>query len=565
MKTIRVFLATPVAAILTMACLIAPSPAFGHHGHPNPSTPPPDPNPDPTTGHFHKRGPSMILERFEGLADPVRWSVHRASGRRFRRATAAEIAANRWQPGTFLVEAKRVLNRANRGSRRVSLLIPTGDRTARRIRFRHTGSFEGPLAVETRANTLTPNEPVLVTAERNVVHRYQSAVRGRRSRNRVDIRGGLMKLTATDGGVAARGAVEGMEVRVNGPSTGWYIDDVAGNGGLDQDALVRVWLLALPDAVGGSWNGCDSIGICDALCGYLGGPWDAPEPGQNDHPCSEPFNPGDNGPTVAQECNDDLDNDGDGAVDHFDEHCDHTHNPGTAFHIHQFESGEDFGLFGDGTTCTYLGGSWKAEMIDMAITVSGAFKEEGGGALAEKLRWGVVSCWIFGSQEDAEQCDATGACAPFNSGSHTYPYAGANGDNADYRTNVVYDLNHARVVGLSRPITILHVIHRGDVFVGAEAVCGNAFVGAGNPLSGRSVSSIGTGGCSDWKVTAHEIGHTLGAGHETYPAMPPHTFMYEGHHTDGFATFLSPANALTVEVCLGTVGCPRFGDWGTAP
>jgi hypothetical protein len=166
----------------------------------------------------------------------------------------------------------------------------------------------------------------------------------------------------------------------------------------------------------------------------------------------------------------------------------------------------------------------------------------------------------------ATDCYSNGACAPFGGGAvHVYPYPGASSLEEGYRQNVVADLENATTLGFNRPLASLHVVHLGSLTVDDEVACGRAYIGDGNPLSGRSVSSSGSAACPvDWKSAVHELGHQYGADHEVYPATAPFTFMKQGNPGSllGFAKYFSPTNGTAVNLCLGEPTCPRSADLG---
>ena len=466
------------------------------------------------SGHASGLEGSRILPQFVGLDDPDRWDVHRPSGLRFRRATRMELAENGWDPGTFLVETGRLYRNAGQGARHLDVLLPLRDGFAQMVEFDLLSSQTGPLAIETRAVPGPGGSTVQVTASTPEFHFYHSE--GRVDRRGVDLGGALMLLVSSDGGgVSGHGVVQGIDAEVSGPSGAWVLEEIAVPGKpLQAQTLAKVSLLALPDVADQAWGDCGFAAVCDLICGYLGGPYPAYNPG-DDHPCSVPFDPGD---PPSGECDDGVDNDGDFDVDKDDLDCDgHGHDAGTPPHFHHFESGRDFGLFGEGKACTEWEGNWKEEMAALAVSTINAFRAENG-PLVQPLRWGVISCWIFPTKEAAEECDQDGVCPDFDGGFHVYPYQDASSQLGAYRALVTLDMQHAHALGAGRPLAIGHVLHKGVLFDGPAGYCGESALGDEQPLSGYTVSAVKTDGCLGWKAAVHEIGHAFGVDHEDYPA-----------------------------------------------
>lgn len=482
-------------------------------------------------------GNDLIIDEFRNLPDPTHWSTARKGTNSvvlFRRATQSELDQNRWDPGTFLVQFDKP---SSPTSSPLTLHVPLGDDWSLPIDLVPAGSVRGPYAVE---NRVLPEDRIATITGPTVMNNYVSSFEmvqdtsGPRRhleeeipRKDVikDIGNGLMKLTIVDSSMYGRGAVEGYEVEVMSMSSTWHVDSVIGSTDgphtVDPSTLVKVSLKNVPEPIRNTWADCDGLAICNSYCGYLGGPFYGDS--EDDHPCSGGGSGG-GGPSLSNDKN--------------------------------------FGLFGDAPYCTYLGESWKAQMADLAYVVQNSFRSEDLSLLPVQLRYGVISCWIFPSMQDAEDCDELGGanCAPFNGGAHVYPYAGANHQEEMYREYVGNDLAHAKSVGLPNLISTSNVIHRGNLDDDAGLVCGVAIEGGGHEHSGRSVSSGGTmvGQCSAiWKCASHEIGHTLGATHEDYPPGPgDKTFMVSGYFPSPYG-FLSPANEAIVNPCLAAAACPR--------
>ena len=499
------------------------------------------------------------------MDDPERWSVHRQSGLRFRRATRMELAENGWFPGTFLVETGRLLRDARRAARRLDVLVPLSDSTAQTVRFDLLSSQAGPLAIETRAIPAPGGSLVQVTTSTPTFHYYHSEVRN--TRTGTDIGGALMLLLSSNlGGLSAHGVVQGVDVQVSGPSSTWTLQDIAAAGKPVQPAtLAKVALFAFPQGLGGAWGDCGVASVCDLICGYLGGGYPSAEGTMDDdHPCLKPFDEGD--PPTSQ-CDDGLDNDGDGTKDDLDLDCEgHPHDPGTPFHYHKFESGRDFGLFGEGQACTDWDTNWVTEVHAISTAIINGFRKETG-PLDQPLRWQVYSCWIFPTQAAASECDNTGSCPDFDEGAHIYPYAGDDGVVDAYREDAPSDLQHAKVLGLDLPVPIAHVLHKGTLIDEENPnlpSCGEAPPNPDDAFAGYTASGVLVDNCYDNKSATHEIGHSFGAAHELYPNDgPPYTFMKQGDASgEGWLYFFSPLNAAAVNTCFTDYTCPNVQSFG---
>ena len=483
-------------------------------------------------------GRSRIIRAFIGLADPARWSVDPATGLLFRRATQLELRRNGWDPGTFLVETGNLTKRARRGASELSVLIPLRAGGAQLVELDRLSQEIGPVAIETRVSGRGAHAKVRLHVTEPVFYNYHShVVEGRAG---LDINNALMLLVSSnEGGVSAYGVVDATEVHVLGPTPTWFIDSVPapGPGSLQSKSLAKVSLLQLPGGVQAHWSACQLAVTCDLLCAYLGGglPFD-PELEDPPPPCS-PFESG--GSPAGLECVDGVDNDQDGTTDAADIDCaGHDHPEGTPFHFHKFESGRDFGLFGEVKACTYWGPNWKTTMKGFATSIINYFNEETK-SLAADLRWGVMSCWVFQNLDDAQLCSQAGECPGFDQPPHVYPYAGDGSDADDYRSHVALDIQHAHAVGLNFPISVAHVTHKGALSDGDDSKCGKAFLGSGNSLSGYTVSGVEVAGCHNFRSAAHEIGHAFGADHLEEDADPC-TFMCEGLPSQGWEEFFLP-------------------------
>jgi hypothetical protein len=115
--------------------------------------------------------------------------------------------------------------------------------------------------------------------------------------------------------------------------------------------------------------------------------------------CEDPNDP-------LDECNDNIDNDGDGHGDLCDWNC----LPHSDFGAHHFpearsrvENGKNYALMGGGDICTELGGTWMVTFADWALEASEFLNEVRPGE-NDAVHYRVFSCWVFEDDEAFGSC-----------------------------------------------------------------------------------------------------------------------------------------------------------------
>lgn len=373
-------------------------------------------------------------------------------------------------------------------------------------------------------------------------------------------------LAVEDGGFVARGlarhesnlpgsaGVFGVTVAPVGGAM--RLDDIAPEEGeVDDSTLLMTTVFFANAAQAGLFEECDGLEICTELCADMGvdtgDPGPAcpapPEPCEHVSPCGDGHDPGD--PADTNQCNDGDDNDGDGESDAFeDAQCDHfpTCEPGGDIpeHVHRYEAGADFGLFGDVTWCTKQGDNWPSQILARGYHTETPFHKNtgwfpydslyrwGGNAYDpdEKLvRLGIVGCWRLDTEEEAAACaDDVSQCGPFAAGPHKYPYRYGR-DAEGMWDGLRVDVWHARGIGMNQP---LHA---------AQAIT-SALVGASEADHIPGWASVVGTNVSGLDTSPHELGHSLGLTH------------CEARLVNGLWTLMG--NSLQVQ------GCPPGQDYG---
>lgn len=305
------------------------------------------------------------------------------------------------------------------------------------------------------------------------------------------------------------------------------LDDIAPDEGeIDDSSLLITEAFFANTHQAGLLDDCNGQSICSDLCADMGvdigdpGPTCPPPPDPCEHvsPCGEGHHPGD--PVVIHHCNDGQDNDDDDFVDGADPQCDHTPfcepGDGKPEHVHLWEAGMDFGIFGDVLWCTFNKNTWKADLLDRGWYTETPFHKNTGNADFDALyKWGnafydpyeklarlnVMGCWVLDSTAEAEACaDDLSECGPFASGTHTYPYHFGR-DAVGFWHGVKVDVWHARGLGMNQPLTAAQALTKNLIGAPeAESIPGFASV-------------VGTNVSGDLDTMAHELGHTANLTH----------------------------------------------------
>jgi hypothetical protein len=410
------------------------------------------------------------------------------------------------------------------------------------------------------------------------------------------VRSVLRILALDDGSFVARGIArhDANQPELEGPfrmrvapfdPVGELDDIVPASGTIDDSSLLITEAFFANTHQAELFDDCNGLSICADLCADMGvdigdpGPACPPPPDPCEHvsPCGEGHGEGD--PFFIHHCNDGLDNDDDGLEDGQDPQCDHkpTCEPGGDIpqHVHHWEAGMDFGIFGDVLWCTYNKNSWQADLLDRGWHAETPFHRTTGDAEYDQLyRWGneffsvyeklarlkVMGCWVMDSIAESEECaDDLSECGPFASGAHTYPYHYGR-DAEGFWRGVKVDAWHARGIGMNEPLTSAHALTK-NLIGASEAESAPGFA-----------SVVGTNVTGDLDSTPHELGHTANMSHcdvvqigglwtlegntLQISTCPP-----EGEYGNHQQSRWSPVTGGKLYDCFSD-GCafPRFGD-----
>jgi len=531
---------------------------------------------------------ATVIPDFVDLQDPTEWALDAATGTRFRLATANERRVNGLMPGTFLVEASNTPSGFSSGGRNVQLLLPLTPTESRTVDMAwlaqddEVGAFlEVRQAGANEARTLEKNPTFNI---------YGSSYR--HDGSNYHLNGALLTAVAAAGerqfiaqGYVERTGTNGQRldrVRISGPNRRLKLDTIGPVAEQPNELLVMTWspgpqaTQAIPE---------QPLDLCAGQTVDVDEP---PMPADNPgHPCAEPGN-GNNTPQGHQ-CDNLGDDDGDGKTDYDgynsaepDDMC--LHHSGCAMsqgypnHEHTYESGLEYGFFGDITWCTANRDTWKEDMYLRATFTNQMFANPPIGedgtpntgydnyltfSNGKMMRWTASKCWFLDSLDQAESCkDDASACGPFAPGSiHEYPYGGLSNPRVNYlgyRTASYKDLEHAVKLPepnrIRRPLDLWQVITR-EVAQGHFGKDDTEWGGTAQLAEHAGVINGGRaelGYALPYSPSAHEFGHVFGCEHEDVEFVDKVTPL--GNLTKGWSLMATGANK-----ALGPIRAMRFG------
>jgi hypothetical protein len=432
------------------------------------------------------------------------------------------------RPGTFFIaNATLVANvTAGKASTSLPLVFPDGTLDRFSMELKDTYTSEVRLIDRHAVGSI-----VKITNRFPKVSIYRSLYEADGS-----VRSVMQILAVDDGGFVSRGLVRHESnlpkhagvfgLTVSPVSSSMELDDISPvNGTIDEPTLLMSEAYFANTHQAELYDDCDGLSICSDLCADTGldqgepGPACPPPPDPCEHvsPCGEGNGPG--VPAATHQCNDGEDNDGDDVIDGFDPQCDHSPScePGGDIpqHVHTFEAGADFGMFGDVVWCTNHGDNWPSNLLDRGYSTETAFHTNTGWAAYDNLyKWGdgfysryeklvrlkTIGCWRLVTADEALDCaNHVEDCGAFASGPHTYPYHFGR-EAAAMWDGVKVDVWHARSVGLNDPLNAAQVV-AGALASASEAESIPGFASAaGANNTGPSASP-------------HELGHSLNLTH----------------------------------------------------
>lgn len=489
-----------------------------------------------------------VLEEF-ALAAPVdanAWNRDEQTGLHFRHATEKEMKLNEWAPGTFVVEAGTLFDAMSAGRDDIGVVLPETLTSSRVLGLMWITEKEGPGFVEMSG---TVEGKMKIDAGRPVFHKYASQIEVRDGR--VDLLGAVVTGTAVDGdrqliihGHVERAGETGASVdwiRITPVNSHVQLEALPGPGVKLEDLLLVQWspgAQPYEELPSQTQNLCPPAIVTDA---EVGDPW-TPIEGEPEpyHPCVEP---GGNGGSVFQmnQCTNGFDDDGDELTDdHSDPMCKHTSacdpTKGHPDHVHEYESGLDYGQFGDVVWCTKRQSSWVVEMEEQAAAIRDAFRapahdnddyNDWVSSPGQTLVWQASKCWMLGSVDEARDCrDNLSDCGPYAAGQHTYPYKKSGRTYwSQHIERGAADLYHA--VNLPEHLNIDHPLQMWFVIVneGLDDFANQNITWAGKTAENYRGATIngdqpGITPKSFAEDLAHEFGHIFGCGHCDARAVP---------------------------------------------
>ncbi|HWB80852.1 MAG TPA: zinc-dependent metalloprotease family protein [Nannocystaceae bacterium] len=501
---------------------------------------------------------SSIDPQYASWTDPTVWQVDAGSGKRFRRTTAAERAANHWLKGTYLVEDAAFVDGAALGTSPIFTYLPVSGTSLQAVSLTKSSSTSDTSKVLRRVTTATLD----IAVTKPTVNTYLPT--GFSTQSPHPVNGAWVgAITLSDGEILVYGAFNGQRVRVDGRNPGWTISSVpvpSGQPAIITSKVVAVNFLALGSYGVAAFNDCNTL-QSSWSCGWL---------------CDTTSVPcGDNGHGInLHECNDSLDNDGDGTIDSGDVECKHHSDYSCGVHTghaHHYESGESFAIFADGRFCTARQANWFGELTRIGWESEALLAEATPGGTGGEPRYLAGGCWIFPSVSDAHACTMTGTCSSFAS---TYPYKNAGSSASGFYGAVWSDAGHGAEHGLDGALNQAVALYYGydgtnqssgdpnvvDIQCAGEdgsGCCGAMSWNTCSMVGGSAASYRSQGGdCNEDEgihdTVAHEMGHNLGLDHED--GSHPYSFMHIGQHGQ---SDLSAANESSLVWGMENAECGR--------
>ncbi|EDM73551.1 hypothetical protein PPSIR1_27048 [Plesiocystis pacifica SIR-1] len=239
------------------------------------------------------------------------------------------------------------------------------------------------------------------------------------------------------------------------------------------------------------------------------------------------------------ECQDGVDNDGDGQQDLCDWNClPHRDQGADSFPDarSRVEHGKNYALMGGGGLCTELQDTWMVTFADWALSSSEFLNEIR--AEDDPVHYRIFSCWVFPNEQAFLACqhgaifDAEGDIVELGepqcpAGMDDYPYKPSANDphpglllygEATARAWIDFELNTLALGPYGEPANAVGFLTNDTTQTCETTLCAPS---AGLATSKGTASTAGrfvvtNANSQDWLTLAHETAHTLGILHDDY-------------------------------------------------